>query len=87
MTLADSTPLCDQYSLNKLLIIWALSAMPMTFLAFVIVPRVAANTNWSPLLIYWIVVLIGLVWQFILSMIILKLDGNALNWRTVFTRL
>lgn len=77
----------NQYSLKKILIVWAFSAIPMFVLAFVITPRVAAITNWSPLIIYWIAIISGLLWQFILSLIILKLDGHKLNWQTVVTRM
>lgn len=87
MTSQHSRQLDNQYSLKKILIIWALSAIPMGVLAFVITPRVVAITNWSPLIVYWIAIIIGLVWQFILSLIILKRDGHQLNWQTVVTRM
>lgn len=77
----------DQYSLKKILIIWGLSAIPMGVLAFVITPQVVAITNWPPIIVYWIAVIIGLVWQFILSLIILRHEGSELNWQTVVTRL
>lgn len=76
-----------QYSLKKILIIWALSALPMGILAFVITPGVAEITNLNPLITYWIAVIIGLVWQFVLSLIILKRDGYELNWLTIVTRM
>jgi len=87
MTSQHSRQLDNQYSLQKILIIWALSAMPMGVLAFVITPGVVAITNWTPLIVYWIAIIIGLVWQFILSLIILKRDGHELNWQTVVTRM
>ena len=77
----------NQYSLQKILIIWALSAMPMGVLAFVITPRVVAVSNWHPIIVYWIAIIIGLVWQFILSLIILKRDGHDLSWQTVVNRM
>ncbi len=77
----------NQYSLKKILIIWALSAIPMGILAFVVTPKIVAITNWSFLIVYWGSVITGLVWQFILSLIILKLDGHALNWRTLSSRM
>ena len=85
MTPQHLRQLDNQYSLKKILIIWGLSAIPMGVLAFVITPEVVAITNWPPLIVYWIAVIIGLVWQFILSLIILRLDGSELNWRTVVT--
>ncbi len=87
MTSKNSRQLDNQYSLKKILLIWALSAIPMGVLAFVITPRVVAITNWSPLIVYWLAVITGLLWQFILSLIILKSDGHELNWQTVVTRM
>jgi len=87
MTPLHLKPLDNQYSLNKILIIWGLSAIPMAVLAFVITPHVVKMTNWTPLIVYWIAVIIGLIWQFILSLIILKHDGHELSWQTVKTRM
>ena len=87
MASPHSRQMDNQYSLKKILTIWALSAIPMGILAFFITPRVVEITNWSPLIVYWIAVIIGLLWQFILSLIILKRDGHELNWQTVVTRM
>ncbi len=76
----------DQYSIGKIIILWALSALPMGILAFVITPGVVSVTNWPRLIVYWVAVLLGLVWQFILSLLILKQEGHALNWQTVAKR-
>lgn len=61
--------------------------MPMGVLAYVVTPKVVAITSWPPIIVYWIAVIIGLVWQFILSLIILRLDESELNWQTVVTRM
>jgi membrane protease YdiL (CAAX protease family) len=87
MTSPHLTPLDNQYSLKKILIIWACSAVPMFMLAFIITPRVVEITNWSPLITYWIAIIIGLIWQFILSLLILKLDGIELNRQVVLSRM
>lgn len=75
------------YSLKKILLIWGASALPMGLLAYVITPQVVAITKWSPLIVYWFAVNFGLVWQFILSLIILKIDGNKLTWQTILKRM
>jgi uncharacterized protein len=87
MTSHPSMQLDKQYSLTKILTIWALSAIPMGILAFVITPKVAAVTNWPPLITYWIAIVFGLIWQFILSLMILKTDGHDLKWQTIVTRM
>lgn len=76
-----------EYSLKKILLIWAASALPMGFLAYVFTPKIVKLTGWSPIIVYWFAVNFGLIWQFILSLIILKTDGDKLNWNTVVTRL
>lgn len=77
----------EQYSLRKIIMIWALSAFPMAFLAFVFTPAMIWSFGTSPILTFWTAMLIGLVWQFILSLLILKHDGHPLTWNTVKERM
>jgi len=77
----------DQYSLSKILVIWFLSAVPMALLAFVVTPVMIPVLRMPPLIVYWLAVIVGLAWQFILSLLILKHDGHPLNWSTVRVRL
>jgi membrane protease YdiL (CAAX protease family) len=76
-----------QYSFAKIILIWALSALPMGLLAFVVTPRLAATTQWPLLMAYWVSIIAGLVWQFILALAILRYDGHQLNWQTFAMRL
>ena len=87
MTSMQTEQLDKPYSLKKILLIWAASAIPMGILAYVITPEIVKFTEWSPVIVYWFAVNFGLVWQFILALIVLKLDGNKLNWQTVVTRM
>lgn len=75
-----------QYSLQKILLIWALSALPMGILAFWLTPHLTAFTGVPVLIAYWMSINIGLVWQFILGLLVLKRDGISLNWRSVAQR-
>jgi uncharacterized protein len=76
-----------QYSLKKILSIWALSAFPMAILAFVVTPMLIPIINIPPAIIYWNAINLGLVWQFVLSIIILKNEGHKINWETIKNRL
>jgi uncharacterized protein len=76
-----------QYSLKKILIIWILSALPMAILAFVLTPVLIPLFDLPPLIIYWLAINLGLIWQFVLSMIILKKEGYAISWSTIQKRL
>lgn len=82
-----TTQIDTQYSLKKILTIWFLSAAPMFILAFVITPKIVSFTNWPLIVVYWGAIIIGLMWQFILSLIVLKREGHTLNWQTVITRM
>jgi hypothetical protein len=62
-----------QYSLVKILTIWAAVAIPMPIMAFWIAPAVAAKSDMSPLVVIWLFLIGGMVWQFILSACLLAL--------------
>jgi membrane protease YdiL (CAAX protease family) len=76
-----------QYSLQKILIIWIVSALPMAILAFVITPSLIPLVDLPPIIIYWLAINIGLIWQFVLSIIILKKDGYTISWSSIKKRL
>ena len=76
-----------QYSLKKILLVWISSALPMAILAFVITPALIPLFHLPPLIIYWFAINLGLVWQFVLSIIILKKDGYTINWFSIKKRL
>ena len=76
-----------QYSLGKIILIWASSALPMGFLAFIVTPILADLAGLPILIAYWIAIIIGLVWQFMLSLIILKKEGIMFNRKTMAYRL
>ncbi len=84
---SPSNSLHEQYSLKKILIIWALSAIPMGILAFVVTPILIPIIGLPPLIVYWMAIVVGLIWQFILSILILKKDGQDLKWTTFRNRM
>ena len=77
----------EQYTLKKILLIWILSALPMAILAFVITPILIPKINLPPAIVYWLSINVGLIWQFVLSVIILKNEGYNLNWSTIQKRM
>src|SRR5215208_4989812 len=79
-----------QYSLAKILGIWALAAVPMGILSWVVFPAVSPDVGSDPLAagVTRIVLLtVGLIWLFVLSMIIVRQDEGDLRWATVKRRL
>jgi len=80
-----------QYSLGKIIGIWALATAPMTLLAFFVTPTVIRYfnipANVPEFLVFWPLMIFGLVWQFILSLIIIFREHGNLKWQTVKKRM
>ena len=79
-----------QYSLWQILAIWALSALPMGLIAWVVIPAVSPDFNFDPFgagIIRFGLLTIGLIWLFILSMIIVWKEEGDLRWATIKRRL
>jgi membrane protease YdiL (CAAX protease family) len=79
-----------QYSLTKILGIWLLAAMPMGILGWIVAPAISPDFKQDPIgaAVARIGVLtIGLIWQFVLSMIIVRREEGDLRWSTIRQRL
>src|SRR3712207_6217182 len=72
----------EQYSLAKILGIWAAAALPMGALAWIVAPLVASQLDGSvPLGRALLVSLtIGLIWQFVLVMVLVYRERGSLRW-------
>ena len=80
----------EQYSLAKILGIWALAAAPMGILSWIVIPLVAPDFGSDPLgsgAARIVLLTLGLVWLFVLSMIIVRREEGDLRWATVKRRL
>jgi len=78
--------LIPQYSLSKILLIWAAAAIPMGILGWVVAPALVRATQ-APLLAREGALIIGLVWQFVLVLILLYQEAGDLRWSTIRQRL
>jgi hypothetical protein len=79
-----------QYTLWQILVIWALAAIPMGLLSWVVFPAVSPDFNSDPLgagVTRLVLLTIGLVWLFVLSLIIVRKEEGNLGWATVKRRL
>jgi len=78
----------EQYSLVKILGIWALAAVPMGIIGWVVAPALSADKD--PLAAattrMWAIT-VGLIWLFVLSMIIVRREEGDLRWATIRRRL
>jgi membrane protease YdiL (CAAX protease family) len=71
-----------QYSLVKILGIWAAAALPMGALAWVVAPLVASQLDGPVPLMRTLLALltIGLIWQFVLVMVLVYRERDSLRW-------
>ena len=80
----------EQYSLAKILGIWALAAAPMGILGWIVSPLLAPDFESDPLgsgVTRVVLLTLGLVWLFVLSMIIVRQEEGDLRWATIKRRL
>jgi uncharacterized protein len=80
----------EQYSLAKILAIWALATVPMGVLGWIAFPLLAPDSGSDALgfgVTRLVLLMLGLVWLFVLSMIIVRREEGDLRWTTVRRRL
>src|SRR5215210_8282800 len=80
---ADSSA---QYSLLKILGIWASVTVPMAVLAFVVAPAIMPHTSLHPGIVYWIAMVVGMMWQFVVALLVLRSELGGLHWEAVKER-
>jgi uncharacterized protein len=74
-----------QYSLAQILAVWAAAAIPMAVLAWVIAPLLGALLGGEAGFIKSLLLCItaGLVWQFVLTLILVRREQGTLRWSRV----
>jgi membrane protease YdiL (CAAX protease family) len=80
----------EQYSLGQILRIWALAAIPMGILSWIVFPALSPDFGSDPLgagVTRIVLLTVGLIWLFVLSMIIVRREEGDLRWETVKRRL
>ena len=80
----------EQYSLAQILGIWALAALPMAILGWVVYPALVPDLETNPVgagVTRMNVITVGLIWQFVLAMIIVRREEGDLRWATIRRRL
>jgi uncharacterized protein len=78
-----------QYSLGKILAIWAAAAVPMAILGWVVAPALTSGspTGRQAFTTRVMALTIGLIWQFVLAIIIIYREEGDLRWATIRRRL
>jgi uncharacterized protein len=79
---ADRHQFVRQYSLAQILAVWAAAAIPMGVLAWVVAPwlrdQLGGEDPFAEALL--ICITVGLIWQFVLVLILLKRELGGLQW-------
>ena len=81
------TEMDNQYSLIKILAIWTSVALPMGLITWGIMPFLIPRVDVNPGLIRLPLIILGLVWQGVVSFIILKQEVVPFTWENVKKRL
>ena len=68
-----------QYSFWQILGIWALATVPMGLLAWVVFLAFASKVRMEPGIFLWILMIVGLMWQVLLSLVILYREHGSLR--------
>jgi membrane protease YdiL (CAAX protease family) len=78
-------PAVPQYSLSRILGTWALAALPMGALAWLVAPLLAHRLDGPTALPRALIVTLtaGLVWQFLLVLILVYREQRSLRWRVL----
>src|SRR5215212_9884457 len=72
----------EQYSLAKILGIWAAAALPMAALAWVVAPWLTDRLD-GPLALpraLLVLLTVGLIWQFVLVLVLVHRERGSLRW-------
>ena len=61
--------------------------VPMAVLAFVVAPAIMPHTSLHPGLVHWIAIVVGMMWQFVVSLAVLRHELGGLRWAAVKKRI
>jgi len=75
-----------QYTLGQILGIWALVALPMALLTWVVAPAVIPYSPLHPGITFWLLIIAGMAWQFIVSLVIVYRELGTLRWSAIRQR-
>jgi hypothetical protein len=76
----------EQYTLWQILGIVALVTLPMGLLAWVVAPALIPYSPLHPGITYWLLMIAGMAWQFVVSLVIVYRELGALRWSAIRQR-
>jgi len=75
-----------QYTLWQILGIWALAALPMALLTWVVAPIIIPYSPLHPGITYWLLMIAGMAWEFVVSLVIIYRELGTLRWSAIRRR-
>ena len=83
----DASVEIPQYSVARIVAVWAAAALPMAVLAWLVTPVLADRFGGDGIVpmakALYIALTVGLVWQFVLVVILVRREQGTLRWSTV----
>ena len=76
----------DQYTLWQMVGIWAVVTLPMALLAWVVTPAIIPYVPLHPGLTFWLMMIAGMAWQFVVSLVIVYRELGTLRWSAIRQR-
>ena len=76
-----------QYTVRQILAVWAAATVPMASLAWIVWPLLTHATDLNPGMLFWLLMVAGMIWQFVLAVIILRRELGTLRWSVVAPRI
>lgn len=76
----------DQYTLWQILSIWLVGSAPIWVLAWVVAPIILPRSPLQPGITYWMLMIAGMAWQFIVSLVIMYRELGTLRWSLIRKR-
>lgn len=73
----------DQLSLWQILAIWAVVILPMVLLAWVVAPAIIPHIPLAAGITYWLLMIAGMAWQFVVALVILYRELGTLSWSAI----
>jgi len=75
-----------QYTLWQILVIWLVGSAPMWLLGWVVAPLIMPYSRLNPLITFWLLMIAGMVWQFVVSLVIICRELGTLKWSAICER-
>jgi membrane protease YdiL (CAAX protease family) len=76
-----------QYTLWQILGIWVATSAPMLILGHFIAPLLFPRINLHPGFIFTFMTLVGMIWQFVLALLIVRRELGELKWESFHKRM